>query len=56
MVSAAHARKSKGFDAANIAKIWQTDHKMAEKTLDITTENIQRTDDPKLSINYGTND
>ena len=56
MVSAAHAGKSKGIYSAHLAKIWQIDHNMAEKTLDIMTQNSQRTDDPKLSRNYGTND
>ena len=56
MVSAAHGGKSKGINAAHLAKIWQIDLDLAEKTLGITTQNSQRTDDPKLSRNYGTND
>ena len=49
MGSAAHAGKSKGVDDAHLAMIWRIDHKMAEKTLDITNQNSQRTDDTKLS-------
>jgi hypothetical protein len=56
MVSAAHAGKSKGVDAAHLSKIWRIDHKAAERTLDITSQNSKRTDDPTLSRNYGTND
>jgi hypothetical protein len=56
MVSAAHAGKSKGVDPAHLSKIWKIDLKTAERTLEVTSQNSKRTDDPKLSRNYGTND
>jgi hypothetical protein len=56
MVSATHAGKSKGVDPAHLSKIWKIDLKMAERTLDVVPQNNKRTDKPKLSRNYGTND
>ena len=56
MASAAHARRPKGIDAKHLSKVWQISHDQAEKTLEATTQHNQRTDDPKLSRNYGTND
>ena len=56
MVSAAHAGKSKGVDPSHLSKIWKIDLKQAERTLDIVSQNNKRTDDPKLSRNYGTGD
>ena len=56
MVSAAHASKSKGIDAEHLSKVWRIDLKAAERTLDITSQNSKRTDNPTLSRNYGTND
>ena len=56
MISAAHAGKSKGVDPAHLSKIWKIDIKTAERTLNVVFQNNMRTDDPKLSRNYGTND
>ncbi len=56
MVSAAHAGKPTGVDPAHLSKIWKIDLKTAERTLDVVSQNNKRTDDPKLSRNYGTND
>jgi hypothetical protein len=56
MVSATHAGKSTGVDPAHLSKIWKIDLKTAERTLDVVSQNNKRTDDPKLSRNYGTND
>mgnify|MGYP000234931910 CR=1 FL=1 len=56
MVSAAHAGKSKGVDPAHLSKIWKIALKTAERTLEVVSQNNKRTDDPKLSRNYGTND
>ena len=56
MVSATHAGKSKGVDPAHLSKIWKIDLKTAERTLDVVSQHNKRTDDPKLSRNYGTND
>ncbi len=56
MVSAAHAGISKGVDPTHLSKIWRIDLKTAERTLEVVTQGSKRTDDPKLSRNYGTND
>jgi hypothetical protein len=56
LVSAAHARRTQGMDAAHLAKVWRINLDQAERTLDITTQTSVRTNDPKLSRNYGTND
>ena len=56
MVSATHAEKSKGVDPAHLSKIWKIDLKTAEWTLDVVSQSNKRTDNPKLSRNYGTND
>jgi hypothetical protein len=56
MVSATHAGKSTGVDPAHLSKIWKIDLKTAERTLDVVSQFSKRTDNPKLSRNYGTND
>jgi hypothetical protein len=57
MVSAAHAKRTQGIDAAHLSKAWRISLDAAERTLDITTQRTSvRTNDPKLSRNYGTND
>jgi hypothetical protein len=56
MVSATHAGKSTGVDPTHLSKIWKIDLKTAERTLDVVSQFSNRTDDPKLSRNYGTND
>jgi hypothetical protein len=56
MVSSTHAGKSTGVDPAHLSKIWKIDLKTAERTLDVVSQFSKRTDDPKLSRNYGTND
>ena len=56
LASAAHARRTQGMDAAHLSKVWRISLDQAERTLDITTQTSVRTDDPKLSRNYGTND
>ena len=56
MVSSTHAGKSTGVDPAHLSKIWKIDLKTAERTLDVVSQYSKRTDDPKLSRNYGTND
>ena len=53
MISAAHAGKSKGVDPAHLSKIWKIDLKTVERTLNVVSQNNKRTDDPKLSRNYG---
>ena len=56
MISSTHAGKSTGVDPAHLSKIWKIDLKTAERTLDVVSQYSKRTDDPKLSRNYGTND
>ena len=56
MTSAAHARRSRGVDAKHLSKVWKIDMDSARRTLEVTSQNSTRTDDPKLSRNYGTND
>jgi hypothetical protein len=55
-VSAAHAGRPKGVNPEHLSKIWKIDLKAAERTLEMTTQHSKRTDNPKLSRNYGTND
>jgi hypothetical protein len=55
-VSAAHAKRHGGVDAGHLSKVWRIDVESAERTLGVTTQQSQRTDNPKLSRNYGTND
>jgi hypothetical protein len=50
MVSAAHAGKPKGIDAEHLSKIWRIDLKTAKRTLNITSQNSKRTDNPTYSI------
>ena len=56
LCSSTHAAPSKGTQAAHLAKIWRIDLEAARRTLEITSQHGKRTDDPKLSRNYGTND
>ena len=56
LVSATHAQRTQGMDAEHLSKIWRISLDQAKRTLDITTQTSVRTDDPKLSRNYGTND
>jgi hypothetical protein len=54
-VSAAHAERHGGVHAGHLSKIWKIDVETAGRTIDVTSQASQRTDDPKLSRNYGTN-
>jgi hypothetical protein len=56
MLSATHAGKTKGVDATHLSKMWRIDLKTAERTLDVTSQNSKRVDNPTLSRNYATND
>ena len=56
MVSAMHAGKRQGVKPEHLAKIWRIYVDAAKKTLDQTSQNSVRTEDPKLARNYGTND
>jgi hypothetical protein len=56
MVSAANAGKPKGVAPKHLSQIWKIALKTAERTLEVVSQRSKRTDDPKLSRNYGTND
>jgi hypothetical protein len=56
LVSAAHAKRHGGVDASHLSKVWKIDVEAAKKTLGVTTQESQRTDNPKLSRKSGTND
>lgn len=56
MTSSTTAQTSRGVDASHLSKIWKIDIDTAKKTLATTTQHSKRTDNPKLSRNYATND
>jgi len=56
MASAATAGKAKGVDAEHLSKIWRISYDDAKRTIEATSQNSIRTQDPTLSRNYGTND
>ncbi len=56
MMSAAHASRPTGITAEQLSKTWKIDMDAAERTIDITSQHNQRSDNPTLSRNYGTND
>jgi hypothetical protein len=41
LVSAAHARRTQGLDAAHLSKVWRISMEQAERTLDITTQSVR---------------
>ena len=56
-VASTTAGKSRGITAEMLSKIWRIDHKMAEKTLQLTTQlNRVGADGSSLSRHFGTND
>jgi hypothetical protein len=56
MASAVHAKPRRNTTAEHLSKVWRIDLETARKTLDITSQNCGRTDNPELSRNYTTND
>jgi hypothetical protein len=56
MASAAHAKPRRNTTAEHLSKIWRIYLETAKKTLDITSQNYGRTDNPELSRNYSTHD
>jgi hypothetical protein len=56
IVSAIQKGRHKDVEPNYLAKIWRIDKAITKKTIDITTQRSVRTDNPKLSRNYGTND
>ena len=55
-MSAIHAGRHQGVKAKDLAKMWRIDENTAKKTLAITSQRSVRTDNPKLSRNFSTND
>ena len=55
-VSSAHADRPKGVSAEQLSKVWRIDLETAKRTLEVTTQRCQRSEDPTLSRNYSTND
>ena len=56
MISSTTAGKQKGVDAVLLSKLWRIDLGTAARTLGVTSQRVNRTDDPTLSRNYETND
>jgi hypothetical protein len=56
MVSATHARMKRNVQVENLSKIWRIDMETVSKTLDITSQNVNRKRSADLSRNYTTND
>jgi hypothetical protein len=56
MVSATHARMKHNVQVEHLSKIWGIDMETASKTLDITSQNVNRKRSTDLSRNYATND
>jgi hypothetical protein len=56
MVSASHARIKRNVQVEHLSKIWKIDMETASKTLDITSQNVNRKRPADLSRNYATND
>ena len=55
-VSSASANPSRGVEAKHLAKIWRIDLEKAEKTIELTTQRLSRSEGDRLSRNYGTSD
>ena len=56
MASAMHAAKHNGIKPEHLSKTWHVDVDAARKTLDLTSQQSVRKDNPMLSHNCGTND
>ena len=55
MASATTAKSTNAIDAAHLSKVWQIDIETAKRTLEVTTQHSQRTQNPSLQRNYSTN-
>jgi hypothetical protein len=55
-MASATARFASRVNPEHLSKIWRISHEDAERTLDNTTNLLQRTTNPELSRKYGTND
>ena len=56
MASALEAGQTTDLDPNVLSKLWKIEHKYAVQTLDVTSQQCLRKDNPKLARNYGTND
>ena len=56
MASTTHVRDHKSVSTDMLSKIWRIDRDNAERTLEITSQRVSRSDVPSLSRNYHTND
>jgi hypothetical protein len=56
MISASHAKMKRTVQAEHLSKIWKIDMDTASKTIDITSQNVNRKRSADLSRNYATND
>jgi hypothetical protein len=56
MVSATHAEPPKGVDAETLSKVWSIDIPTAERTLKVTSQRCNHSEDTTLSRNCSTND
>jgi hypothetical protein len=54
-MASATARFASGVNPKDLFKIWRISHEDAERTIDNTTHLLQRTSNPELSKNDGTN-
>ena len=56
MASAAHGGKPKGISPETLSKVWRIDLETAKKTINVTSQNCNRTSNPAFTRNYSTND
>jgi hypothetical protein len=56
LCSAVHAETPKCINADRLSKVWQISKEQAQRTLNVTTQRVRRSDDIGLSRNYPTND
>ena len=56
MASSASAANPRGVTPEHLSKIWRISVPDAKRTIETTSQNAVRTEDPTLSRNYGTND
>ena len=55
-MSTATASRVRGVSPKHLAKVWRIDLRTAEKTLEMTTQRVPRSEPDRLSRNYGTSD
>ena len=51
-----HAKPRKGIYAEHWSKVWRIDMESAQKTLNVTTHKLVRTENPKLTRNFNIGD